>query len=37
LYDSISEKATMLTFENGTHSNLATFEKYQKFLDEVLM
>lgn len=36
LYDSISEKATMLTFENGTHSNLATFEKYQKFLEDVL-
>lgn len=36
LYNSITDKATFFTFENGTHSNLATFEKYQVFLDGVL-
>lgn len=36
LYDSVAEKATLITFEEGTHSNLSTYKKYQQFLDEVL-
>ncbi len=36
LFKLVEAKATFLSFKNGTHSNLATFEKYQLFLDDIL-
>lgn len=36
LFDLVKDKAEFITFENGTHGNLSTFEKYYSFLEKVL-
>ena len=36
LFNSVKEKTIFIEFEEGTHSNLASFKEYHKTLDEVL-